>query len=75
MSLSSIMFIHCNPNRGGLYIDSLDWIKDKKATINPINKKDNKCFKYAITVALNYEEINRDPQRITQIKLFINKYN
>ena len=28
-----------NPNRGGLYIDSADWIKNKKATINPINKK------------------------------------
>ena len=31
-----------NPNRGGSYIDSPDWIKNKKATINPINKKDNK---------------------------------
>ena len=28
-----------NPNHGGLYVDSPDWIKDKKATINPINKK------------------------------------
>ena len=28
-----------NPNRGGSYIDSPDWIKNKKATINPINKK------------------------------------
>ena len=26
--------------RGGLYIDSFDWIKSKKATINFINKKD-----------------------------------
>ena len=26
------------------YIDSPDWIKNKKATINPINKKDNQCF-------------------------------
>ena len=33
-----------NPNLGGLYIDSHDWIKNKKATINPINKKDNKCY-------------------------------
>ena len=33
-----------NPNRTGSYIDSPDWIKSKKATINPINKKDNKCF-------------------------------
>ena len=29
---------------GGSYIDSPDWIKNKKATVNPINKKDNKRF-------------------------------
>ena len=40
-------------NRSGSYIDSPDWIKNKKATINTINKKDNKCFQYAVTVALN----------------------
>ena len=28
-----------NPNRGGLYIVSPNWIKNKKATINPIKKK------------------------------------
>ena len=28
-----------NPNRGGLYVDSPDWIKNKKPTINPINKE------------------------------------
>ena len=51
-------------------------MKNKKATINPINKKDNKCFKYAVTVTLNYEEIEKkDRQRITKIKPFINKYN
>ena len=33
-----------NPNCGGSYIDSPKWMKNKKATINPINKKDNKCF-------------------------------
>ena len=44
-----------NPNRGATYIDSLDWIKIKKVTINPITKKDNKCFQYVITVALNQE--------------------
>ena len=60
-----------NPNRGGSYIDSPDWIKKKTTTINPINKRDNKCFQYAVTVALNYEII----QRITKIKPFINKYN
>ena len=72
------MYYKCheiNPNCDGSYIDSPDWIKNKKATINPINKKDNKCFQYAVTVALNYEEIKKDPQRITKIKPFINKYN
>ena len=48
--------------------------KTKKETINPINKKD-KCFQYAETVALNYEEIKEDPERISTIKSFINKYN
>ena len=47
--------------------------KQKKGTINSINKKDNKCFQYAVTVALNYEEIGKHPERITQIKPFINK--
>ena len=63
-----------NLNRGGSNIDSPDWIKNKKATINPINKKDNKCFHYAVTVALNHEEIKKGPQRITKIKPFIDKY-
>ena len=61
-----------NPSCCGSYIDSPDWIKNKKATINPISKKDNKRFQYTVTVALNYEEIKRDPQRI-KIKPFIIK--
>ena len=32
-------------------------------------------FQHIATVALNYEEIKKDPQRITKIKPFINKYN
>ena len=64
-----------NRNRGGSYIDFPDWIKNKKGVINPINKKDNKCFQYTVTVALNYEEIEKDPQRITKMKPFINKCN
>ena len=60
-----------NSNRGGSYIDSHDWIITEKITINPINKKDNRCFQYAVTVALNYE----DPQGITKIEPFIDRYN
>ena len=44
-----------NQNRGGSYEDSPNWMKHKKPTINPINKKDNKCFQYAVTVTLYYE--------------------
>ena len=58
------------PNRDGSYKDSPDQIKIKKATINPINKKDNKYFQYAVTVALNSGEIKKAPQRRTKIKPF-----
>ena len=40
-------------NRGGSYIDSLNQIKHKKATINP-KSKDNLCFRDAVTGALNH---------------------
>ena len=48
-----------NFKRGGSYIDSPDWIK-KKAKVNSKNEGD-KCFQYAAIVALNYEEIERNP--------------
>ena len=61
-------------NRGGSYIDSPKWLKDKKSTINPKNN-DYKCFQYAVTLALNLDEIKKDPQRISKIKPFIEQYN
>ena len=50
-------------NRSGSYIDSTEWLKNKKATINPKNS-DDKCFQYGITVALNHKQIKKNPQRI-----------
>ena len=61
-----------NPNRDVTYIDSPDWIKNKKLTINPINKKDNRFFQCAVTVVLNHEEAGKHSERITKIKPFIN---
>ena len=61
-------------NRGGSYIMSSDWLKNKGATINPKNK-DNECFKYAIIAALHHQEIGRNPQRISKLKPFVNRYN
>ena len=46
-------------NRGGSYIDSPEWLKNKKATINP--KTNGKCFQYAVTVALNHQNIKNNP--------------
>ena len=39
--------------RSGSYIDSPEWLKNKKATINPQNNDDN-CFQYALNVASNH---------------------
>ena len=61
-------------NRGESYIDSPKWLKNKKSTINPKNN-DYKCFQYAITLALNLDKINKNSQRISKIKPFIEEYN
>ena len=74
-NFAQLLHYKINLNCGGSYIKSPDWIKNKKATINFINKKDNKYFQYVVTVVLSYEEIKKDPQKITKFKPFINKYN
>ena len=43
--------------RAESYIMSPDWIASKKATINPKNEKDNKCFQWSIIAGLNYNII------------------
>ena len=61
-------------SKGGSYIDSPKWLKDKKSTVNQKNN-DNKCFQYATTLALNFNKIDKNPQRISRIKPFIENYN
>ena len=70
--------LHCkchktNPNCCGSYIVSLDWIKNKKTTINPINKNDGKCFQDALTVAVNLEKKGKKSERISEIESFIDE--
>ena len=62
-------------NRGGSHMKSPEWVSVKDATINPENKKDDKCFQYALTVAFNYEKIKENRQRISKIKPFIDQCN
>ena len=61
-------------SRGGSYIDSPKWLKDKKLSVNPKNN-DHKCFQYAVTLALNLDKNNDHPERISKIKPFIEEYN
>ena len=62
-------------NRGSSYIKSPEWIKNKGVTINSKNTEDNKCFQYAITAALNHQNIDHHPERISKFSPFINNYN
>ena len=61
-------------SKGGSYIESSKWLKDKKCTINQKNN-DNKCFQYATTLALNFNNIDKHFQIISKIKPFIDNYN
>ena len=54
--------------RGKSYIKSPEWILNKRATINPKNK-DNKCFQYSITVALNHLKIGNNPERMKEYQI------
>ena len=45
--------------RGESYIISPGWIVSKKATINPKNEKDNKCFQWSVISGLNYNKIKK----------------
>ena len=58
-------------SRGGSYIDSPKWLKNKKSTIDPKNN-DYKCFQYAVTLALNLDKINNHPKEYLKLNLLLN---
>ena len=51
-----------------------EWIKSKKAVINPQNK-DEECFKWAVIAALHHEDIKKDYQRISRLRPYENQHN
>ena len=55
-------------NRGACYIDSPKWLKDKKSIINPKNN-DNKCFQYAVTLALNLDKAKKTHKEYLKLNL------
>ena len=60
--------------RGKSYIKSPEWLINKRATINPKNK-DDKCFQYSTTVALNHQNSENHHERKSNIEPFTDQYN
>ena len=59
--------------KGGSYIDSPEWPKHKKPTINP-KTNNNNCFQYALTVALNdqnIEEVLKEYLKLSHLSISI----
>ena len=74
----SVGALHYDLNKVSLsrdesYIDSPKWLKNKKATINSQNEKDDKGFQHALTVALSHKQIKKDPQRLSKVEPFIDQ--
>ena len=63
-----------NLKRRNSYIKSPEWVISKRATINPQNK-DNKCFQDSTVLALNHQNIESHPERLSNIKPFLDQYN
>ena len=75
-TLHKIMHLNINFHRlpltrGSSYIELPKWIASKKAVINP-NNNNEKCFKWAVIAALYHEEIEKDHQRVSRLKININ---
>ena len=65
------MTYHCyrvDLNRGASYIELPEWIRSKKCCINPRNKGDSECFKWAVVAAVHHGDIGSHPERISKIK-------
>ena len=60
--------------KGSSYIDFPKQQNNKKTTIN-LKDDDEKRFQYALTAALNYQNLKSHPERIFNLKHFIDEYN
>ena len=52
-------------------LNSSEWLRSKKAVIT----NNNNCFQNTLNDALNYQNIERDLQRISKFKPYISMYN
>ena len=78
-TLNKIIHLYINFHRlvltqGSSYTELLEWIKNKKAVINPQNK-DEEGFKWAVIATLHLEDIKSNPERISLLRPYENQYN
>ena len=78
-TLDKIMHLYINFHRlvltrGSSYNALPEWLKSKKAVINPQNK-DEECFKWAVIEALHHKDIKHHPERISLLRPYENQYN
>ena len=71
----TIQLLYCKCHKidfklSGSYI--VAWRKNKKAAINSKNK-DDRCFQYVASVALNFDEIKKDPQILNHLLMNISE--
>ena len=71
---TNVDFHRLNLTRGSSYLPLPDWLSRKKAIINPKND-DMECFKWAVIAADRWEEIDKQPNRISKLRKFEEEYN
>ena len=71
----NISFHELQLTQGSSYITLSKWFASKNAVLNPQNKKDEECFKWAVNAELHHEEISSHPERISKLKPYSDLYN
>ena len=72
----NIHFHKIDLRRGASFIDTPEWLKNEKATINPQNTNNAYCFMYAIAIALFHEVLGNNPGRISKKLIeYVNAFN
>ena len=72
----NIHFDRLDLRRGALFIDTPEWLKRKKATINPQNVNNVYCFMYAATIALYHIDLGNNSGRISKkLDILVHGFN
>ena len=72
----NIHFHKIDLKRGASYIETPEWLKNKKCVINPKNENDVYCFMHAITIAIYNKELGSNAGLISKkLMHYVNNFN